>query len=184
MQAAVSRRTAGHATRGAASRRDAFWVLECSSACSFLARKRTYQNTDLRKHVRRQGTWRLSGGIETLMYDDGWHRWSFAFAGQPAVNHPVTFRWLSSSKKNRPSWCIFLFQMAPVLPLRTSWIADILSQESLRGLQRQRRWKRGCGDGRRGAESVGIRRDCEIFQCRFSFVRRRWKARFDAHLNR
>ena len=37
--------------------------------------------------------------------------------------------------------------MAPVLPLRTAWIADILSQASLRDVERQRCWKRGSGDG-------------------------------------
>ena len=39
--------------------------------------------------------------------------------------------------------------MATVLPLRTAWIADILSQASLRDVQRQRCWKRGkySGDG-------------------------------------
>ena len=36
--------------------------------------------------------------------------------------------------------------MAPVLPLRTAWIADILSQASLRDVERQRCWKRGSGD--------------------------------------
>ena len=39
--------------------------------------------------------------------------------------------------------------MAPVLPLRTSWIADILSQASLHDVERQRCWKRGSGDGQR-----------------------------------
>ena len=34
-----------------------------------------------------------------------------------------------------------------VLPLRTAWIADILSQASLRDGERQRCWKRGSGDG-------------------------------------
>ena len=38
--------------------------------------------------------------------------------------------------------------MATVLPLRTAWIADILSQASLRDVERQRCWKRGSGDGR------------------------------------
>ena len=33
-----------------------------------------------------------------------------------------------------------------VLPLRTAWIADILSQASLRDVERQRCWKRGSGD--------------------------------------
>ena len=39
--------------------------------------------------------------------------------------------------------------MAPVLPLRTTWIADILSQASLRDVERQRCWKRGSGDGQK-----------------------------------
>ena len=39
--------------------------------------------------------------------------------------------------------------METVLPLRTAWIADILSQASLRDVQRQRCWKRGSGDGYR-----------------------------------
>ena len=47
--------------------------------------------------------------------------------------------------------CLFPFRMAPVLPLRTACIADILSQASLRDVQRQRCWKRGrstcSGDG-------------------------------------
>ena len=36
-----------------------------------------------------------------------------------------------------------------LLPLRTAWIADILSQASPRDIQRQRCWKRGSGDGQR-----------------------------------
>ena len=71
---------------------------------------------------------------------------SFAFAGQTAVDHPTAFRWHASSKKNRPSWCVFPFRMAIVLPLSTAWIADILSQASLRDVERQRCWKRGGGD--------------------------------------
>ena len=43
----------------------------------------------------------------------------------------------------------FLFEWHRVLPLRTAWIADILSQASLRDIQRQRCWKRGSGDGQR-----------------------------------
>ena len=61
-----------------------------------------------------------------------WGSGSFAFAGQTAVDHPAAFCWHASSKKNRPSWCLFPFRMAMVLPLRTAWIADILSQASLR----------------------------------------------------
>ena len=72
-----------------------------------------------------------------------WGSGSFAFAGQPAVDHPTAFRWHASSKKNRPSWCLFPFRMAPVLPLRTAWTVDILSQASLRDEERKRCWKRG-----------------------------------------
>ena len=43
----------------------------------------------------------------------------------------------------------FPFRMAPVLPLRAAWIADILSQASLRDVEIQRCWKRGSGDGQR-----------------------------------
>ena len=76
-----------------------------------------------------------------------WGSGSFAFAGQTAVDHPAAFRWhASSSKKNWPNWCLFPFRMAMVLPLRTAWIADILSQASLRDVERQRCWKRGSGD--------------------------------------
>ena len=39
--------------------------------------------------------------------------------------------------------------MTTVLPLRTAWIADILSQASLRDVERQRSRKRGSGDGKR-----------------------------------
>ena len=78
-----------------------------------------------------------------------WGSGSFAFAGQPVVDHPAAFRWHASSKTNRPSWCLFPFLMAPVVPLRTAWIADILSQASLRDVERQPCWKRGNGDGQR-----------------------------------
>ena len=54
----------------------------------------------------------------------------------------------------RPSGCLFPFRMAMVLPLRTAWIADILSQASLRDVKRQRCWKRGSGDRR--AETLGL----------------------------
>ena len=59
----------------------------------------------------------------------------------PVVSLPwiTQKRWHTSSKKNRPSWCLFPFRMAPVLLLRTAWIADILSPASLRDVQRQRR---------------------------------------------
>ena len=41
---------------------------------------------------------------------------------------------------------LFPFRMAMVLPLRTAWIADVLSQASLCDVERQRCWKRGSGD--------------------------------------
>ena len=87
-----------------------------------------------------------------------WGSGSFAFAGQTAVDHPTAFRWHASSKKNRPSWCLFPFRMAMVLPLRTAWIADILSQASLRDVERQRCWKRGSGDF-----GTTLRHDLAIF---------------------
>ena len=44
----------------------------------------------------------------------------------------------------------FLFEWAWFyLCRRTAWIADILSQASLRDVERQRCWKRGSGDGQR-----------------------------------
>ena len=101
----------------------------------------------------RQGAWRLSARLSSRVewFSDEW-RWgsgSFAFAGQTAVDHPAAFRWHASSKKNRPSWCLFPFRMATVLPLRTAWTADTLSQTSLRDVERQRCWKHGSGDGQR-----------------------------------
>ena len=97
----------------------------------------------------------LAAGSKDWLMTMGTWSWSFAFASQPAVDHPAAFRWHASSKKNRPSWCLFPFQMARVLPLRTVWIADNLSQASLRNVhvlhvvQRQRCCKRGCRNGQR-----------------------------------
>ena len=109
----------------------ACWVLEVHVQTRSLA---------LERPIEQQGRvideWRSQSG-------------SFAFAGQPAVDHPAAFRWHASSKKNRPSWCLFPFRMAPVLPLRRAWIADILSQASMRDVERQLCWKRGSGDGQR-----------------------------------
>ena len=114
---------------------DAFWTsepVECSSAC---------EDKEL-------GTWALEQQRRVIVV---WRSESvsFAFADQPAVDHPSAFRWRASSKKNRPSSCLFPFRMATILPFRTAWIADILSQASLRDEQRQRCWKRGSGDGQR-----------------------------------
>ena len=97
--------------------------------------------------------------------------------GQTAVDHPEAFRRHASSKKNRPSGCLFPFRMATVLPLRTAWIADILSQSSLRDVERQRCWKRGSA-GRR-AETFGLLYGTT--ERSFNAVDKR---RFDAHLNR
>ena len=83
------------------------------------------------------------------MNDDGDSKWKLCVRWSAAADHPAAFRWHASSKKNWPSWCLFPFRMATVLPLRTAWIADILSQASLRDVQRQRCWKRGSGDGQR-----------------------------------
>ena len=52
--------------------------------------------------------------------------------------------------------------MAMVLPLRTAWIVDILSQVSLRDVERQRCWKRGSGDGQRLWDYT-LRHDWAIF---------------------
>ena len=97
------------------------------------------------------GAWALdwAAGSRRVIDERRWGSGSFAFAGQTAVDHPAAFRWHASSNKNRPSWCVFPFRMAMVLPLRTAWIADILSQASLRDVERQRCWKRGSGDGQR-----------------------------------
>ena len=80
--------------------------VECSSAC---------KDKEL-------GAWALEQQGRVI---DEWRsgRGSFAFAGQPVVNHPAAFRWHASSKKNRPSWCLYPSRMATVLPLRTAWIA-------------------------------------------------------------
>ena len=92
---------------------------------------------------------RSSSRVEWLMNDDGEVKALRSLVMQPAMDHPAAFHWHASSKKNRPSWCLFPFRMATVLPLRTAWMADILSQASLRDAQRQRCWKRGSGDGQR-----------------------------------
>ena len=64
-----------------------------------------------------------------------------------------------------------------VLPLRTAWIADILSQASLRDVERQRCWKRGSGDGHRLWDYLKAR----LSDLQFNAVDKRG---FDAHLNR
>ena len=81
--------------------------VECSSAC---------KDKEL-------GVWAIEQQGRVI---DEWRsgRGSFAFAGQPVVDHlhPAAFRWHASSKKNRPSWC-FLFEWQRFMPLRTAWRA-------------------------------------------------------------
>ena len=82
---------------------DAFW------ACQVL---------EVEVHVKTRSL-ALERSIEQqgrVIFFDDW-RWGsgvFAFAGQPAVDPPAAFRWHASSKKNRPSWRLFPFRMAPV----------------------------------------------------------------------
>ena len=95
-------------------------AVECSSACT------------CKDKVRSLALWQQGGVIDECRWGSG----SFVFADQPAVDQPAAFRWHASSMKSRPSWYLFLFRMAPVLPLRTAWIADILLQASLSDVQR------------------------------------------------
>ena len=87
--------------------------------------------------VHGQGAWRLSA--RAAASSDWWMtmgKWKLCVRSSAAVDHPEAFRWHASSKKNRPSWCLFPFRMAMVLLLRTAWIVDILSQASMRDEQR------------------------------------------------
>ena len=92
---------------------------------------------------------RSTSRVERLMNDDG-----------EALRSLVRLPWITQQhfvgmlQARRIDQCdvYFLFEwygMAPVLPLRTAWIADILSPASLRDVERQRCWKRGSGDGQR-----------------------------------
>ena len=140
-----------------------------------LTRSEPVERSNFEVHVKTKSL-ALERSIEQQGRDERrWGSGSFAFAGQTAVDHPAAFRLHASSKKNRPSWCLFPFRMAMVLPLRTAWIADILSQASLRDVERQRCWKRVSGDGQRRWDYGTTER---------SSVQCRWQARFDAHLNR
>ena len=77
-------------------------------------------------------------------------KWKLCFRWSDCVDHPAAFRGHVFSKKNRPLRCLFPFRMAPVLPLRTAWIAGGYPfAASLRDGERQRCWKRGSGDGQR-----------------------------------
>ena len=75
-------------------------VCECSK---FMYKKKTVKTRSLalERSIEQQGRvideWRRRSG-------------SFAFAGQPAVDHPAANCWHASSKKNRPSWCLFSFE--------------------------------------------------------------------------
>ena len=109
-----------------------------SLAC-FKQEEQTKLMTDLCQHVKTR-SWTLERRDREI--DEGrWRNWSFAFAGQSAVDRPEAFPWHASSKKNRPSWCVFA--------LRTAWIADILSQAPLRDVQRQRRLNLSSRDGQK-----------------------------------
>ena len=65
--------------------------------------------------------------------------------------------------------------MAKVLPLRTAWIADILSHAPMLYVQRQRCWNRDCGDGQRLWDYGMTERSFNAVSA-LQFVRRRWKA--------
>ena len=83
------------------------------------------------ERMQRQGAWSLSSSVEWLKNDD-WHPEALRSL---AVNHPASFRWHASSKKKRPTWCLRSFRMSTILPWRTAWIADILSEASLHDVQ-------------------------------------------------
>ena len=76
-------------------------------------------------------------------------KWKLCVRWSACRGSPSTISLTCYKQENRPSWRLFPFRMATVLPLRTAWIADILSQASLRDVERQRCSKRGSGDGQR-----------------------------------
>ena len=79
-----------------------------------------------------------------------WGFGSFAFAGQTVwITQQHFVGMLQARRIDQVDVYLFPFRMAMVLPLRTAWIADILSQASLRDVERQHCWKRGSGDGQR-----------------------------------
>ena len=96
------------------------------------------------------GAWALdwaAGSSDWWMTMGKWKlcvRWSDC-RGSPSSISLACFK----QEEYRPSWCLFPFRMATVLPLRTAWKADIFSQASLRNVERQRCWKLGSGDGQR-----------------------------------
>ena len=94
-------------------------------------------------------TWRLSvRSSSRVEWLTKWGSGSFAFAGHPAVDHQQHFVGMLQARRKTKLMFVF-FSHGSVLPLRTGWIANIISQASLPGLERQRCWKRGSGDGRR-----------------------------------
>ena len=95
------------------------------------------------------GAWALDWAAGSSDWWTTMGKWKFCVRWSDCRGSPAAFRWHASSKKNRPSWCLFPFRMAMVLPLRTAWIVNILAQASLRDVERQRCWKRGSGDGQR-----------------------------------
>ena len=71
------------------------------------------------------GAWALKRAAESSDWWMKMGKWKLCDRWSAAVDHPAAFRWHASSKKNRPSWRLFPFRLALVLPLRTSWISDI-----------------------------------------------------------
>ena len=89
---------------------------------------------------------RSSSRVEWLMNDDQEGEALHSLVSLPWITQQQ-FVGMFQAKKNRPSWCIFPFRMATVLPLRTAWIAvNIFSQASLRDVQKttllQTWWRR------------------------------------------
>ena len=94
----------------------------------------------------RQGAWRLSARlssrVEWLMNDDGEVEALRSLVRLPWITQQHFVGMLQARRIDQVD-VYFLFEW---LPLRTAWIADILSQASLRDVERRRCWKRGSGD--------------------------------------
>ena len=127
---------------------------------------------------RELGAW-SSSGLEWLMNDDGEVEALRSLVSLPWATQRHFVGMLQARRKDQDQVEVyFLFEsVAPVLPLRTAWIADIL-------------FKRPCamykdntvGNVVHVAETgrvfgTTVEHDWAIFQCR-------WQARFDARLNR
>ena len=89
-------------------------------------------NFEVHRKDKELGAWALDWAAGSSDWWTTMGKWKLCVRWSDCVDHPAAFRWHASSKKNRPSWCLLPFRMAMVLPLRTAWIADILSQASLR----------------------------------------------------